>query len=321
MDRRAFLGTVAGSLLAAPLAAEGQGTIGVINFNAPVRAPGFDSAFWGRMRELGWVEGQSLAVELRGAGGDWGRLPSLAAELVQRKVNVIVMDNGTAARRVQEGDRTVPICVAGGDLQAAGVVANLAKPEGNVTGVQLFQASLAGKRLALLKEAVPGLTRVGILFERRGGLNDAVLRATEDAARTMGLKLYVVEAPAPDDFNRAFSALTKVGAPALLVVNNANTVIHQNQVLGLAAKSRLAALYEYRDWTEAGGLMSYGPVISEMWRQLAECADKILKGAKPADVPVQQPSKFDLVINLKTAKALGLTIPPSLLQRADQVIE
>ena len=321
MDRRTFLGTVAGSLLAAPVAAQGRGTIGVINFNAPVRAPGFDSAFWGRMRELGWVEGQNLAVELRGAGGDWSRLPSLAAELVQRKVNVIVMDNGTAARHVQEGDRTVPICVAGGDLQAAGVVANLAKPEGNATGVQLFQASLAGKRLALLKEAVPGLTRVGILFERRGGLNDAVLRATEDAARTMGLKLHAVEAPAPDDFNRAFSALTKVGAPALLVVNNANTLIHQNQVLGLAAKSRLAALYEYRDWTEAGGLMSYGPVISEMWRQLAECADKILKGAKPGDVPVQQPSKFDLVINLKTAKALGLTIPPSLLQRADQVIE
>ena len=326
MDRRTFLASVTGGLLAAPLAAKAQGErtvpkIGVINFNAPVHAPRFESAFWGRMRELGWVEGQSLAVELRGAGGDWGRLPSLAAELVQRKVNVIVMDNGTAARRVQEGDRTVPICVAGGDLQAAGVVANLAKPEGNVTGVQLFQASLAGKRLALLKEAVPGLTRVGILFERRGGLNDAVLRATEDAARTMGLKLYVVEAPAPDDFNRAFSALTKVGAPALLVVNNANTVIHQNQVLGLAAKSRLAALYEYRDWTEAGGLMSYGPVISEMWRQLAECADKILKGAKPADVPVQQPSKFDLVINLKTAKALGLTIPQALLQRADQVIE
>jgi len=149
------------------------------------------------MRELGWVEGQNLAVELRGAGGDWGRLPSLAAELVQRKVNVIVMDNGTAARRVQEGNRTVPICVAGGDLQAAGAVASLAKPEGNVTGVQLFQADLAGKRLALLKEAVPGLTRVGLLFQRRGGLNTAVLRATEDAARTMGLQLHVVAAPLP----------------------------------------------------------------------------------------------------------------------------
>ena len=309
--------------LAAPLGAEAQPDrtirkVGVINTNAPRSSPGLNATFWTRMRELGWIEGQNLAVEFRDAVGDGSsrvRVQKATSELVALKVDIVVMESGTASRWAQDITRTVPICVFGADLQEAGVVASLAGPGGNVTGVQAFQADLVGKRLALLKEAVPRLTRVGVLIQARGApTNTAVLRAAEEAARALGLQVQVVEAPHRDDLERGFAALTRGQAHAVLIVNNAVLTTHKDEVVALAARSRLAAIYEYRIWVEAGGgLMSYGPVLSDGHRQLAECADKILRGAKPAELPVQQPTRFELVINLKTAKALGLTIPPSLL--------
>ena len=324
MNRRAFI-VGAAALLPAPLAAEAQqkAAIGVIDASAPPAAPRFYPSFWKRLNELGWREGENLTAATRGAGGDIERIEALAAELVRMNVNVIAMDSGTFARRVQENvTRTVPICVAGGDLQQTRAVTNLARPEGNITGVQVLQADLAGKRLALLKEIVPDLTRVGVLVQKRDApVNIAVLRATDDAARRLGLQLYTLEAQHPDDVDRVFSILTNAGARGLVVVNNPSTIKNRQKIVALAAKARVVTIYEYRDWSEAGGLLAYGPVLSEVWRQLADCVDRILRGAKPADVPVQQPSKFELVINLKTAKALGLTMPPSLLLRADQMIE
>jgi putative tryptophan/tyrosine transport system substrate-binding protein len=330
IDRRTFLAGTGAVLLAAPLAAEAQPErtirkVGVINTNSPRSSPGLNATFWARMRELGWIEGQNLVVEFRDAVGDRSRVQveSATSEMVELKVDIIVMESGTASRWAQDITRTVPICVFGADLQVAGVVASLARPGGNVTGVQAFQADLVGKRLALLKEVVPRLRRVGVLIEVRGvPTNTAVLRAAEEAGRTLGLQVQVVEVPHRDDLERGFAALTRGQAHGVLIVNNAVLTTHRNEVVALAAKSRLAAIYEYRGWVEAGGgLMSYGPVLSDGHRQLAECADKILRGAKPAELPVQQPTKLELIINLKTAKALGLTIPPSLLGRADEVIQ
>jgi ABC-type uncharacterized transport system substrate-binding protein len=328
MDRRAFISGATLGLLAAPLAAEAQPDrtvrkFGVINTNDPRTAPGLHAAFWARMRELGWIESQNLVVEFRDAARDLSRVQSAAAELVDLKVEMIVMDNGTASRRVQEVTRTVPICVFGADLLEAGVVASLTRPGGNITGVQAFQADLVGKRLALLKEVVPRLKRVGVLIQVRGsGTNTAVLRAVEDAGRALQIQVQVVEAPQRGDLERGFSTLMRDQAQGVLVVNNPVLTTHMDEVVALAAKSRLAAIYEYKRWVEiGGGLMSYGPAIADGYRQLAECADKILRGAKPAELPVQQPIKFELLINLKTAKALRLTIPPALLRRADQVIE
>ena len=274
------------------------------------------------MRELGWIEGQNLVVEFSDAAGDWSRVQRAAAELVDLKIDMIVMDNGTASGRAQEITRTVPICVFGADLLEAEVVASLTRPGGNVTGVQAFQADLVGKRLALLKEVVPRLKRVGVLIETRGpATNTAVLRAAEEAGRTLQIQVQVMEAPQRGDLERGFSTLMRGQAGGVLVVNNPVLTTHMGEVVALAAKNRLAAIYEYRRWVEASGLMSYSPVVADGYRQLAECADKILRGAKPADLPVQQPTKFELAINLKTAKALGLTIPQSLLLRADEIIQ
>ena len=253
---------------------------------------------------------------------EWNRLAILANELVKLKVDVIVMDNGTAAKIVQATIAPTPICVVGGDLQAAGTVKNLAKPEGNTTGVQVFQPDLVGKRVELLREMVPGLRRVGILLSGRSvPVSVAVLQVAEAACRTLGLELHVSEVSLGEPLDPAFSALIRAGVRRLLVVNHPSLTARRDSVVALAAQNRLPAIYEYGIWAEAGGLMSYGSITADHYRQLAECVDTILRGAKPADVPVQQPRKFEFVVNRKTAKALGLTIPPSLLARADQVIE
>jgi putative tryptophan/tyrosine transport system substrate-binding protein len=330
MDRRRFLLTSLAGALAAPLAAEAQQKVkvpklGILYMNSPVNSPvlttGHFSSFSDRLRELGWIDGRNVAIELRGGAGEQKRFLSFAAELVRLKVDVIAMDNGTGAKLVQESTTPIPICVAGGDLQAAGVLKNLAKPEGNITGVQVFQPDLVGKRLALPKETVPGLTRVGMLSGSRSPVNTTVLRIAEDASRTLGLELHVKEVALADDLEPAFSTLTQAGVRGLIVMNNPALTARSDQVVALAMKSRMAAIYEYRNWPVGGGLTSYGAIIAEIFRQLAECVDKILRGAKPGDVPVQQPTKFEFVINLKTARTLGLTIPPSVLARADQVID
>ena len=276
MDRRAFFGTL--GLLAAPRAAEAQSDqavrkIGVINTNAPNRSPGLNPFFWGRMRELGWIEGKNFVVEFRDAVGGTaarGLVQSSTGEMVQLKVDIIVMNNGTAARRVQDVTRTIPICVFGGDLQQAGVIASLSRPGGNATGVQAFQPDLVGKRLESLKEVVPGLTRVGVLVQTRGGsLNTAFLRVAEDTGRTLQLQMHVVESPQPGDLEQAFWALTRGQARGLLVVNNPSITSSQSQVVALAAKSRLAAIYEYGVWTEAGVSCRMGrrsPTPTANWR-------------------------------------------------------
>jgi putative ABC transport system substrate-binding protein len=275
------------------------------------------------MRTLGWVEGQNVSVERRDAGGSWTRITVLAAELVQLQVDVFLVVSEGAAQQVRQATRTIPVCVYGGDLQESGVVTNLAKPEGNITGVQTAKADLAGKRLALLKEAMPKLARVGMIVpERRYPTEAAAVRAAEEAARSLGLELRVMDLESRRTYDEAFAAaLTSPRLGGLLVTSTPQMSAHRSQILGLIAKSRLAAIYENRSWSDAGGLMSYGPVGAELWRGMAQCVDKMLRGVKPAAVPVQQATTFELVINLKTAKALGLTIPPSLLQRADQVIE
>ena len=316
-------------LLGAPFAAEAQPTgqvykIGLITLGAPEAPwrPAVPGPFWERLRKLGWVEGQTVMVERRGAGGDPKRIPSLAAELAQLDVKVILAGTGSEARRAQEGTRTVPICAAAGDLQAEGLVTNLAKPEGNVSGVQIVQPDLAGKRLALLKEAVSGLTRVGLLIEARSRTMSKIVQAAEDSSRPLGLALYVVESARPDDFDRAFSALANERAGGLLVANSPGMFTNKSQLIALAAKRRLAAIYDLRFWAEDGGLMSYGPVVSEFNRQWAGMRGQDFTWSETgSDVPVQQPTKFEFVINLKTAKALGLTIPRSLLLRADHVIQ
>jgi putative ABC transport system substrate-binding protein len=212
--------------------------------------------------------------------------------------------------------------VGGGDLQAADMVTNLAKPEGNVTGVQNLEADLVGKRLALLKEVVPRLTQVGVLLWNRSYPTlVALVGAAENASRPLALQLQIVDGRLFNDLDGAFASLMKAHVRGLLVVNSPSIYRQRSHVLALATKTRLVTIYESRNWVDAGGLMSYGAVNAELQRRLAECVNKILRGAKPAEVPVQQPAKFELVINLKTAKALGLTIPPALLARADEVIQ
>ena len=330
MDRRRFLLTsLVGAVgaVAATSAAEAQSErripkIGVLYYNTPVSTTGLPLPFWDRLRELGWVDGRTVAIELRGAAGDVDKLTRFASELKTLKVDVITMDNGTAAKRVEERTRPIPICVVGGDLQAAGVVKNLAKPEGDITGIQLFQPELVAKRLALLKETVMGFKKVGVLLGLRDSpINVVVLRHAEEACRTAGLELHVKEVRSLEDLEPAFATLKRAGVQGLLVMNNPQLTVHRDHVVALAAKNRLPAIYEYEYWVAAGGFISYGAERADYYRKLAECVDKILRGAKPADIPVQQATKFELLINLKTAKGLGLTIPPSLLLRADRVIE
>ena len=326
LDRRTFLAGTGAILLAAPLTAEAQSKrtpkIGVIFFaEPPVRSPSAD-LFWGPMRTFGWVEGQNVVVERRSAGGNWNQMRTLAAELARLQIDVFLVAGEGPAREIMRATQTIPICVNGGDLQAAGIVTNLAKPDGNITGVQNLEADLAGKRLALLKEAVPRLSQVGVLLWNRSHPTlSALVGAAEDASRTLGLQLRVVDGLRFGDLEGAFAALTKAHVRGLLVANSPSISRQRSHVLALAAKTRLVTIYESRNWVEVGGLMSYGAVFAEIQRHLAECVDKILRGAKPSEVPVQQPTKFELVINLKTAKALGRTIPPSLLGQADQVIE
>jgi putative ABC transport system substrate-binding protein len=276
------------------------------------------------LRELGWVEGQNLVIEERFAEGRLARVPDLVHELVTRQVEVIVVSNTRTAERVQHATKTLPIVVCGGgDLVAAGLVASLAKPGGNVTGLQSLQPDLAGKRLEFLQGAVPQVSRVGFLFlgPRDRPLTAATLRETETAARALRIDLHVLELQgSPDEFPQTFAALTHAQVRAVMVHGNPFTYTHRARIAALALEHRLPTMLEGRAYAEAGGLISYGPNDTDMFRRAATYVDKILNGAKPADLPVEQPTTFELVINLKTAQALGLTIPPLLLFQATEVI-
>jgi ABC-type uncharacterized transport system substrate-binding protein len=329
MDRRVFLAGTGAVLLAAPLAAEGQqaakiARIGLLTLNVAPN-PHLREAFRQGLRDLAYVEGRDVVIEYRDAEGKPERLPALAAELVALKVDVIVAPGAPQALAAKQATSTLPIVfTAVADPVTDGLVTSLARPGGNVTGLSSLAPELAGKRLELLKQAVPGLTRVAVLWQP-GAFGDRtdkdLLKRTDVAARALGVRLQVVEARGPADFDRAFSDMTRARAGALTVLPSTMFSNERRRFVDLAAKHRLPAVYQWREFVDAGGLMSYGPNLVDLFRRAASYVDKILKGAKPADLPVDQPTKFELMINLKTAKALGLTIRPSVLARADEVIE
>jgi len=332
ITRRAFLGTLVGGLLAAPIAANAQqagkvARIGLLVFG-PLDAPETRQtveAFRQGLREHGYVAGQNIVIEYRSADGKIDRLPGLATELARLKVDLIAAGNTPMARAAKQATTTIPIVsFAMGDPVGDGIVASLARPGGNITGSTFLGPELVPKRLDLLKEAVPKVSRVAGLWHP-GAFGEhtmqEMLKGTEAAARTLGVQLQLAEVRSPDEFDRAFSTMTKERAEALVVFPSTMLFNARRRIVDLAAKGRLPAIYQSRQFAEIGGLMSYGASITDLVRRSATYVDKILKGARPADLPVEQPTKFELVINLKTAKALGLTIPPALLLRADEVIQ
>jgi putative ABC transport system substrate-binding protein len=326
MDRRAFITGIAGGLLAAPLAAQAQpaGKVPRIGFlfsgaSGPAREV---DTFRQGLRDLGYIEGQNIAIEYRFAGGQVERLPELAAELVRLKLDVIVAPYTPPALAAKRATSTIPIVFAVvADAVGAGLIANFARPGRNITGLTSSSAELGGKRLELLKQVVPKASRVAVLYNPADRSNVLVLKQLQESALTLALTLQPLEVREPREFEGAFLAMTRERAHAMFGTPGVLTFEHKKVLVDLAAKRRIPAMWGHRQFVDAGGLMSYAVNFYDQIRQTAVYVDKILKGAKPADLPVEQPTKFELVINLKTAKALGLTIPASLLQRADQVIE
>jgi putative tryptophan/tyrosine transport system substrate-binding protein len=329
VERRAFLGAVTGGLLAAPLAAGAQqaaqvyrlGLLGGSPPNSPGGRRAWDGFFQG-MRELGYVEGQNILVEGRWYGERTDRLSVLAAELVRLNVDVIVAGAAPAPEAAQRATSTIPIVIANhNDPVGSGLVASLPRPGRNVTGLSTLSPELVGKRLQLLKEAIPAISRVAVLSNPTIPSQALELREAKVGAGALKVQLQLLEARAPNDFAGAFSAMTKERAGGVIILTSSMFYAERGRIAELAAKRRVPAIYGVKEFAEAGGLMAYGINVHESFRRAATYVDKILKGAKPADLPVEQATTFELVINLKTAKALGLTIPPSLLARADQVIE
>jgi putative ABC transport system substrate-binding protein len=276
-------------------------------------------AFRRGLRDLGWVEGQTLHIEYRWAEGKNERLPDLAAELAHLKVELIVTTGGTATNAAKQATKTIPIVfMQVGNPDRQGFVASLARPGGNITGLSNIAEEISGKRLELLKETFPKLSRVAVLWDPSTGPHS--LRVTEKAARLLDVRLQILEVREIKDFDGAFRAASKGLAEAATVLSSGVSHTHRETLVDSALKKRFPAVFDHRNYVEAGGLISYGPDVPEMFRRGAIFVDKILKGTKPADLPVEQPTKFELVINLKTAKQIGLTIPPNVLARADRVI-
>jgi putative ABC transport system substrate-binding protein len=316
------------ALLVVPPAAQAQPAgkvyrIGSILTPAPKEAAHLFKALDEGLRELGYVEGRNVVFERRFAEGRQERLPALAAELVQLKVDVIVTGSNPVIAAVKHATATIPVVMAvSRDPVGAGFIASLARPGGNITGLANDAApEIIGKNLELLKEAAPRVSRVAFLWNPVPPGAGTTKNAVESAARNLGLAFQSVEVRGPNEFEGAFAAMVRERANGVVVATDPVVVGPRSRVVDLAARSRLPVVYGLREFAEAGGLISYGPNIADQFRRAAIYVDKILKGAKPADLPVEQPTKFELVINLKTAKALGLTIPPALLLRADQVIE
>jgi putative ABC transport system substrate-binding protein len=314
------------ALLLVPLAAAAQRprTIPRIAYLSLAPGPLADrsEAFVQGLRELGYVEGQHLLLEYRWSAGDVERLHAHAAELVRLEVDVIVTGGPLATRAAKDLTRTLPIVMAA-DIDAVddGFVASLGRPGGNITGMMALSRELSGKRLELLKDTVPGLARVAVLWNPVEVSGARQLQATEDAARRLGLQVHALEVRGPDDFAGAFAAALQGGAGSLTVLSDPVTMFHRARLVDLAAQSRLPTMYWDRVFVEAGGFMSYAASDRAMHRRAAYYVDRILKGTNPADLPVGQPTKFALVINLKTAESLGITIPPMLLYQADEVIK
>ena len=329
MKRRDFialLGSATAASAAWPLAVGAQTPpkiprVGFIAGSNPAATEHTFGAFQQRLRELGYVEGQSIALEVRWAEGRLERMPELVAELVGLKMDVLVAAVSTAALAAKKATRTIPIVMVAADPVGLGLVASLPRPGGNVTGLSFFNEAIIAKRLELLKELVPGLARVAVLRNPTVVVHATFWQDTEVAARKLGVALQPLDVRGPEGFEAAFAAATLGNAQALIAFDDALTIAHRPRIAGLAASSRLPAVYGYREFPDDGGLMSYGPNFADLYRRAATYVDKILKGAKPADLPVEQPTKFELVINLKTAMALGLDVPLQLQQLADEVIE
>ena len=279
-------------------------------------------AFREGLRELGYTEGKNIAIEYRWAEGRVDRLPQLATELVQLKVDVLVTAGSPGIRAAKQATATIPIVMAvGGDPVGSGFVASLARPGGNITGLSNLAEDLVAKLLELLKEAVPGVSRVAVLSNPANPAHAAFRQVIQSAARTMGVTLLPVDARGPHEFDSAFATMIRQRAGGLVELPDPMFLTERDRLTGLATQNRLAAIYGFREHAAAGGLMAYGVNLRDSYWRAAAYVDKILKGAKPADLPVEQPTKFELVINLKTAKALGLTLPQSVLGRADEVIQ
>ena len=295
--------------------------IGFLVMSSPAIVSRNLEAFRRGLHEHGWLEGQNITVEYRWAEGKVERLPDLAAELVRLKVALIVVLGTQASQAVKQATNTIPIVMVVSDAVGTSLVTSLARPGGNITGLSFLGPELSEKRLELLKEAVPGVSRVAILWH--GGHPSAILamQEMEAASHSLGVQLQSLEVRGLNDFARAFEAAAREGAPALIVLSSAFFGAERRRIVDLVTTYRLPSMFPYREDVEAGGLMSYGPSLPDLWRRASTYVDKILKGAKPADLPVEQPMRFELLINLKTAQALGLTIPPTLLFQADEVIK
>ena len=326
MDRRSFIYAAVGSLMA-PVAARAQqaGTVPLIGVLSPFTAS--DAARWHEalrqgLRELGWIEGKNISIEYRYAEGHADRVPALAAELVRHKVDVIVTSTPTDTLPAKEATRTIPIVMASGtDPVHLGIAGSFARPGGNVTGLAQIVTELAGKRLELLKEIVPNLSQVAVMWNPGGRGSTNNWRELQLPAKTLGLHLRSLETRSLSDFDRAFAEATRAHVGALAIMPDPLFAGNLRQIADLALKSHMPAVFHLREFVDFGGLIAYGPDRTDMFRRAAAYVDKILKGAKPGDLPIERPTKFELVINLKTAKALGITIPQSLLLRADEVIQ
>ncbi len=314
-------------LLAAPLVAGAQPPgkmprIGVLLtlYSSPVEDT--PQAFRDGLRALGYIEGHNIAIEWRSAEGQYDQLAALAADLVRLRVDVIVADVTRATLAARQATATIPIVImVAADPVGNGLVSSLAHPGGNVTGLSILLPEISAKRLQLLAEAAPAVSRVAVLWNPGSPYHKTLLKEVEAAAPSLRLHLVPIAVQGPGEFEGAFAAMARAQVNALFVADDPMFVISRTRLLGLATKTRLPTMFAHRDFVPAGGLMSYGPNLSERFRLAATYVDKILKGAKPADLPVDQAAKLEFVINLKTAKALGLTIPPSLLLRADQLIQ
>ncbi len=327
MQRREFITLLGGTVAAWPLAARAQQPtrvwrIGVLEILGRTPNAKDFNAFRQGLQELGYVEGQNLIFEYRSADGNNGRLPGLASELVRLNVDVIVTRTTVAALAAKKATQTIPIVMAAcGDPLGSGLVASLARPGGNITGLSSVAAELTGKRIELLKDMVPKIARISAIFNMTNPIHVTEWSEAEKAARSVGILPQLLDVRKQEDIERAFDTARDQHADALLVGADTLTELNHTLIIELAVSHRLPAIYVWREFVDAGGLIYYGPSYPDLYRRAATYVDSILKGTKPADLPIQQPIKFEMVINLKAAKALGLAVPLSLIDRADEVIE